>query len=216
MLKNNDFKYGLYSALCALFVVTIITNNLIYQKFISINLFYKFEISAGVLTYPLTFFIMEIITEIYGSNLAKICLKLSIYISLFIALLIFGLDHLEAASWSKLDNDTFHFVFGNYSIALFSSLLANYIAQTFDIKLYSYLRQLTEHRYYWVRGISSSIAMLADVVIINLFLSLFGIVNISKTINLIIDSYIYKLLFTILITPFFKPIISRLKLFICL
>ena len=59
----------LYYVLGALFIAALITCNLIANKFISIDLGFKvFTISAGVLPYPLTFLITDILSELYGQK----------------------------------------------------------------------------------------------------------------------------------------------------
>ena len=57
----------LYLLLAALFIAALVTCNLVANKFIAIDLGFKtFIISAGVLPYPITFLITDILSEIYG------------------------------------------------------------------------------------------------------------------------------------------------------
>ena len=59
----------IYIGLCIVFSTLIILGNLIYQKFVMLQIpFYKFELSAGAILYPLTFLITDIITELYGKK----------------------------------------------------------------------------------------------------------------------------------------------------
>ena len=54
----------LYLALAAIFIASLVAGNLIFQKFFSWDFFgiYTFEVSVGILPYPVTFLITDIIS----------------------------------------------------------------------------------------------------------------------------------------------------------
>ena len=63
MAQNRQAAERLYYILGALFITALITCNLIANKFVSIDLGFKvFVISAGVLPYPITFLITDILS----------------------------------------------------------------------------------------------------------------------------------------------------------
>ena len=69
MARNKQAAERLYYILGTLFVTALITCNLIANKFLSIDLGFKeFVISAGVLPYPITFLITDILSELYGQK----------------------------------------------------------------------------------------------------------------------------------------------------
>ena len=57
----------LYLVLGGLFLTALIACNLIANKFVSVDLGFKtFILSAGVLPYPITFLITDLLSELYG------------------------------------------------------------------------------------------------------------------------------------------------------
>ena len=65
----------IYLILAALFIASLVTSNLIFQKFfywypIDSEIFdvKLFEVSVGLLPYPITFLITDILSEIYGKK----------------------------------------------------------------------------------------------------------------------------------------------------
>ena len=75
MKKNLKLQQAnnLYFLLGGLFIASLIVCNLIANKFISVDLGFKvFIISAGVLPYPITFLITDILSEIYGRKKTNI------------------------------------------------------------------------------------------------------------------------------------------------
>ncbi len=196
----------IYIFLCAAFATLIVTGNLIYQKFVYLPIipFHTFELSVGAILYPLTFLITDLITEFYGKEKARFCIKLAISMNVLAALIISGMCQLEATNWSKIDNDAFNMVFGFYSVAFLGSIIANYVAQSADVIIYIWIKSLTKDKYLWIRNnVSTGISLLIDTTIVVVFLTIFGALPVEQMTSLIINSYLFKLFFTIFSTPLF-------------
>lgn len=195
----------LYTILCTLFTVLVVTSNLIYQKFVCLPIFslHIFELSVGAIFYPLTFLITNLITEFYGKLKAKFCIRLALTMSILVSLILMLMNRLDATSWSKIDNDIFNLVFGVYNISLIGSLIANYTAQIVDINLYSLIRKLTNNKYLFLRNLSSAVSLFIDTAIVVIFITIFDVIPYSQMTSLIFNSYSFKLLFVIVTMPLF-------------
>lgn len=196
----------IYTGLCILFCTLIIVGNLTYQKFVflPISRLYSFELSVGAILYPLTFLITDLITEFYSKEKAAFCVRFNIFINLFVVIIITLMDLLPATSWSKIDNATFHRIFGFYGIAFTSSIIACYISQTVDIFLYLWIRKLTNGKYLWIRNNgSTAISLLIDTSIVIGIMSIFDVLPINKFFSLVFTSYLWKFFFTVCSTPLF-------------
>lgn len=200
---TNGIK--LYALFCAIFCTIIITGNLIFQKFISFEIFnQKFDITVGVLFYPITFLISDLVTEFFGKKNATFIVKVSVICSIIIIIFIKIADICSSNSWSKVDNYTFHLVFGSYSFAVIISIFANYIGQVSDIYIFSYLKQLTSGKYLWLRNIISTLAGLTvDAVIISNLLFIFGLIEFEYFKTVMLGGAIYKLFATIISIPIY-------------
>ena len=142
--------------------------------------------------------------EFYGKNKANFCVRLAIAMNIIIALVIIMMDKLNATEWSKIDNITFHKVFGLYSVAFIGSIIACYIAQLIDITIYLWIRKLTDGKWLWLRNNgSTAISLFVDTFIVISFMSVFGILPMDRMWVLIINSYLFKLFFTVCSTPLF-------------
>ena len=104
----------IYTGLCVLFSVLIVLGNLTYQKFVMLPIpfVYNFELSVGVVLYPLTFLMTDLITEFYGKEKASFCVSFAIFTNVIVALVLAGMDYLPTTAWSKIDGALFHQVFG--------------------------------------------------------------------------------------------------------
>jgi len=193
----------IYTCLCVLFAVLIVTGNLIYKKFVSLPIL-SFELSVGAILYPLTFLLTDLITEFYGKEKAGFCVKLAIVMNVVVAITIMLMDNLNATSWSKVDNEVFHTVFGKYSVNFIASIIASYIAQLIDIKLYLWIRNITGGNFLWLRNNGSTIiSLLIDTSIVVSILCVFNVLPIERMLAIIISSYSFKFLFTVCSTPLF-------------
>ena len=71
------------------FLYSLITCNLIANKFVSVDLGFKvFIVSAGILPYPLTFLVTDLISELYGQKKANIVVFSGFVASMFVLLFL--------------------------------------------------------------------------------------------------------------------------------
>ena len=104
MTANNKLlAQKIYLILGALFITSLVVSNLIFQKFFywhpfDIRVFGidLFVLSVGILPYPITFLITDLISEIYGKKKANLIVIVGIFASIFSILIITVADTLPA------------------------------------------------------------------------------------------------------------------------
>ena len=80
-----NFKDRFYIILAGIFIASLVTCNLIANKFVTVNLGFKvFIVSAGILPYPLTFLVTDLISEIYGQKKANLIVFSGFVASIFV------------------------------------------------------------------------------------------------------------------------------------
>jgi len=196
----------IYTGLCVLFSSLIVLGNLTYKKFVTLQVpfIHSFELSVGAILYPLTFLLTDLIAEFYGKEKANFCVRFAILMNIVTALLLTMMDYLTATSWSQIDDAIFHQVFGSFNIAFIGSIIACYIAQGIDILLYLWIRKLTAGKYLWLRNNgSTAISLFIDTFTVLTFLTIFGVLPAERFHLLLVNSYSWKLSFTICSTPLF-------------
>ena len=204
MLKNKK-ELHLYISLSCLLCVIFVSSNLICRKFISLNIFnwLHFEVSAGVLFYPITFLLTDLITEFYGKSFARLAIKFCLLCGCAITLLIYIASKLDATPWSQVNNNLFNQVFSIYDISVAASCLSFYIAQIFDIHIFSYIKKSTKGKHLWLRNnLSSFISQLIDTILIVAILTFFSAIPNNKFLTVAISSYLFKMFAATLDTPF--------------
>ena len=86
--KKEELAKVIYFLLSGLFITSLVVSNLIFQKFfywypINLNILGNklFELSVGILPYPITFLITDLISEIYGKKRANQVVIIGIFAS---------------------------------------------------------------------------------------------------------------------------------------
>ena len=209
-LKDKLLAQRIYFLLGALFITSLVVSNLIFQKFfywypVDVEIFGSklFEISVGILPYPITFLITDLISEIYGKKRANDIVIVGIFASLFSLLIIYTASVVPATSWSGVDNTMFNTVFGNSSIAVFASMLTYLFAQFVDIQIYHFWKRLTKGKHLWLRNnFSTWFSQFVDTFTIITLLCTFGIIDWANFKGLLISGFLFKVLVAAIDTPF--------------
>jgi len=209
-LKDKLLAQRIYLLLGGLFITSLVVSNLIFQKFfywypLDIEIFGSklFEISVGILPYPITFLITDLISEIYGKKRANDVVIVGIFASLFSLLIIYTASNVPATSWSYVDNVPFTKVFGNSAIAVFASMLTYLFAQFVDIQIYHFWKRKTHGKHLWLRNnFSTWFSQFVDTFTIVFLLCTFGIIDWANFKGLLVSGFLFKVIVAALDTPF--------------
>lgn len=209
-LKDKLLAQRIYLLLGSLFITSLVVSNLIFQKFFywypfHIEIFGTklFEISVGILPYPITFLITDLISEIYGKKKANQIVIVGIFASLFSLFIVLVANAVPATNWSPVGDGLFSTVFGSTAIAVTASMLAYLCAQFIDIQIYHFWKRITKGKHLWLRNnFSTFLSQFVDTFTILTLLCSFGIIDWSKFSGLLIAGFLFKVLIAITDTPF--------------
>ena len=158
--KDREFALGLYLVLAALFVSSLVTCNLAFRKFFAWTLpglDYTFEASVGLLPYPLTFLVTDLISEVYGRKRADDVVKAGLAASLLTLAVITLAGAAPATAWSPVTDGEFDHVFGQTALAVGASMAAYLLAQFLDVRIFHFWKMRTGGRMLWLRNNFSTI-----------------------------------------------------------
>ena len=219
--SNKLWQDRIYLLLAGIFIASLISSNLIFQKFFfwtpfaflanptSGNLVswlseYTFELSVGILPYPITFLVTDIISEIYGREKANRVVMVGFISSIFIMGVVMVGDMVLATQWSPVDDSGFHRVFGLFGPAVFASMTAYITAQFIDIRIFHFWKRKTNNRHLWLRNNGSTIfSQLIDTLSVLFLLCSFGVIDWVRFYPLLLNGFLFKVLVALIDTPFF-------------
>lgn len=209
-LKDKVLAQRLYLILGLLFITSLVVSNLIFKKFFyyypfdfSIFGIKLFEISVGILPYPITFLITDLISEIYGKKKANEVVIGGIFASFFAMGIIYVANVAPATNWSPVSDNLFSTVFGSTAIAVLASMLAYLFAQFVDIQIYHFWKKLTQGKHLWLRNnCSTFLSQFIDTATVLLLLCIFGEIDWNLFGGLLLAGFLFKVIIAALDTPF--------------
>lgn len=209
-VKDKLLAQRIYLLLAALFITSLVVSNLIFQKFFYWYPFHLeifgvklFELSVGILPYPITFLITDIISEIYGKKKANQVVVIGIFASLFSLLIVLVSNAVPATPWSPVSDSMFTTVFGSTAIAVTASMMAYLFAQLIDIQIYHFWKRLTKGKHLWLRNNGSTFSsQFIDTFTILTLLCSFEIIAWDKFLGLLISGVLFKWFVALCDTPF--------------
>ena len=187
-----------------MFIAALVASNLIFQKFFYWNPlgWFRFELSVGILAYPITFLITDIISEIYGRKKANQVVIAGIFASFFSMIIILIANYTSAIDNSPVNNELFSKVFGLSPIAVLASMLAYLFAQFIDIRIFHFWKRKTKGKHLWLRNnFSTFSSQFIDTLTVLTLLCSFGVLPWSMFKTLLISGFLFKIIIAILDTP---------------
>lgn len=213
-LKDRLFAQRVYLILGALFISSLVVSNLIFQKFFHWDFFgiYTFEISVGILPYPITFLITDIISEVYGKKKANAVVTAGIFASFFSMGIVYVSSAVPATEWSPVSDPLFSKVFGATAIAVLASMMAYLFAQYIDISIFHFWKRLTKGKHLWLRNnFSTFLSQFVDTFTVLLLLCSFGKIAWELFASLLLSGFLFKVIVAALDTPFLYASVYALR-----
>ena len=202
-----EFKEKLFLFLSSIFLTSLVVGNIIgTTKFVNV---FGLIVPAGTLAYPFTFLATDLICELYGKKRAQVLVWVGFAMNFFMLGLMMLGHYLKDASGVSGATSTFESVYGFMIGNVIASMFAYLVAQSVDVKLFHFWKNLTKGKYLWVRNnLSTVVSQLVDttaILSVLYFANNLGgnIRTIADLVNLIIASYLFKFFIALFDTPLF-------------
>ncbi len=178
---------------------------------------YTMSVPVGVLAYPVTFLATDLISELFGRKKAQLVVWVGFFLNFFM-LLVMSVGHWlpntgGVSGGLPLFEGVYEFMVGN----TIASMIAYLTAQTVDVRLFHFWKNLTGGKHLWLRNNASTMfSQLVDSTAILTILYLAGnlgdnVNSVATLIILIINSYLFKFFFALFDTPLFYLGVRFLK-----
>ena len=208
------YKEKLFLFLSAIFLTALVLGNIIgTTKFVR---FYFFTVPAGVLAYPFTFLATDLICELYGKKRAQFLVIVGFTMNFFMLGLMtlghFLSDANGVSGGTSVFESVYKFMIGN----VIASMIAYLIAQTVDVNLFHFWKNLTKGKHLWLRNnLSTLISQAVDsIMVISITFGaafLAGNIAFKALLVLIGSNYLFKMTVALVDTGPFYLLVHHLK-----
>ena len=209
-----EFKDRFYLILAGIFIASLVSCNLIFQKFFTWTPFglYTFELSVGILPYPITFLVTDLISELYGKKKADQVVVSGLIASVFVMGVVLLANYVPNTSWSPVNSELFEKVFGLQGPAVFASMIAYLSAQFIDVRVFHFWKKLTKGKHLWLRNNGSTfVSQFVDTAAVLILLCSAGAIEWSRFLPLLENGFLFKIIVALVDTPIIYGVIHLLK-----
>jgi uncharacterized integral membrane protein (TIGR00697 family) len=193
-----DRKQYFFVWLTAIFVAALVTGDFIGGRFFVL---FGRTFSAGIIPFPLTFVLTDIVNEFYGTSGARRLTFVGLGAAVFVWGVIQVALRLPPSPVSPISDAVFHAAFGTAARLYVASLCAYVIGQLLDISIFRTLRRATGHRLLWLRATGSTVlSQMIDSFTVS-FVFLAGTQSLGFITSNAANNYVGKLIMAVLLTP---------------
>lgn len=229
MTTFEQKKQRLFLFLCGLFLTNAIIAEIIGVKIFSVEQLlgipplqipiggerYDFNMTAGVVNWPVVFLTSDIINEYFGKKGVKRISYLTAGFIVYMFFVVFLVTILPPAQfWMDLNNtdsagnylnmnEAFIRIFSQGLGIMIGSIVAFLLGQLLDITIFSWLRKRTGAKHIWLRATGSTMfsQMIDSFLVICIAFFIFGNWSLNQVFSVGTVNYIYKGIIAILTTP---------------
>ncbi len=199
-MRELSAAHKLYVYMGAIFVACLLLGDVIGGKTIGTPLG---PISVGMIPFPVTFLLTDIVNDFYGRRGARFLTLLGFFMALLAWVLLQVTTLLPVDGSTYFTQAEYAKVFGGSAQLFVASMAAYLIGQFLDIHVFQFWKALTESRHLWLRSTGSTILSQAiDTVTINV---IFGTVTAGWSRGYITAKigreYVIKFVVAVLLTP---------------
>lgn len=172
----------------------------------------SFNLTAGVLLWPVVFVMTDIINEYFGSRAVRFYSYLAIAMILYSFIMVFGAMKLEPAGFwimketkaGPINMDVaYNIVYGQGLWIIAGSMVAFLIGQLLDVAIFHRIKRATGEKHIWLRSTGSTlVSQLVDSFVV-LYIA-FYIGNdwpLERVLAIALMNYIYKFVIALIMTP---------------
>lgn len=222
-------RQRLFLVLCGLFLTNALIAEIVGGKIFSVEALlgilpmqlpiggqkWDFNMTAGVVNWPIVFITSDIINEYFGKKGVKRISFLTAGFIVYTFITIFISTQLPPAQfWMDINNtdsagnpfninEAFTRIFSQGLGIMIGSITAFLLGQLLDVAVFAWFRKRTGHRYIWLRATGSTLfSQLVDsFIVIGIAFYVFGNWDLSMVFAVGTVNYLYKGMVAILITP---------------
>ena len=199
-------KFRFLDTLTIVFVVVLLISNLVGPKMCQVG---PFKLSGAQLLFPIAYIFGDIFTEVYGYSASRRAIWLG-----FLAmglLSVFGAIAVAlppAPDWH--DQQAFAIVFGLVPRFAIASLVAYWAGEFTNAYTMAKLKLLTKGSKLWTRTVGSTLVGQAVDTTIVIMIAFYDAPWATKA-NIIVSSYLAKVIYEVLATPLTYAVVFGLK-----
>lgn len=205
MSKSSTWRY--YDVAVALFVASLLTANIISVKLIEIG---PIIVPAGVVIFPVSYILGDILTEVYGFRWARRAIWLGFLGNLVAVAAIWVAGLLPSpAFWQN--QGAWDTILGFTPRLLVASFVAYLVGEFANSTVLAKMKVWTQGKYLWSRTISSTLVGQGLDSLVFILIAFGGLMAPAAIMTTVVSQWLFKSVYEIVATPLTYYVVNRLK-----
>lgn len=194
--------------LMAVYAALVVIGAILAHKVV---MFGAFTVPAGIIVASSTFFVTDILSEIWGKSEAKKAVTAGL-----LSLIILVISQYIAVAWDSPDfakehAENFNAVLSTSPRIVLASILGFLVSQFLDVTIYNHLKWVNKGKKLWLRNNVSTITSMTADTLIFIPIAFVGRYPFPHVLQLMLGITCVKIIISFLDTPFFYFIIWFIK-----
>ncbi len=190
-----------------LFIGSLITANVIAVKLVLLG---GLILPAGVIVFPLSYIVGDVLTEVYGYGAARRVIWIGFLANLLFVVAALVAGRLPAPGFWE-HQAAYDTILGFSRRLLAASFVAYLVGEFANSYILARLKVLTRGRWLWTRTISSTLVGQGLDTATFVTLAFLGTMPGSALLNTIVTAWLFKTLYEVVATPLTYVIVNGLK-----
>jgi queuosine precursor transporter len=205
---NTVHQFRSYDIVMAAFVAILLLSNIIGAS--KLSTIGGMTFGAGVLFFPISYVLGDVLTEVYGYARARRCIWVGTFALLFMAFMAFVVVQMPPAQgWPN--QPAYEAVFADLWRLALASITAFWVGEFVNSFILAKMKVLTKGRYLWTRTIGSTVFGQAVDSLIFYPLAFYGTWSNQQIATVMLSNWMFKVLWEIILTPVTYVIVGTLK-----
>ena len=205
--NNNNNNSNTFMLLTVIYITCILVANILAAKIINI---FGISLASGILVFPITYIIGDVLTEVYGYKKAKQVILYGFLCNLIMVVTFYIAMKLPyPAYWAN--QEAFEIILGNTPRILLASFIGYLVGGFSNSFIMDYIKNNSKIKYLWFRTILSTLVGEALDTTIFVLIGFLGTMNNSAVFMMLLYQLITKVLYEVLFTPVLYIIINKIK-----
>ena len=203
-INLDKYNSNVFLYLSVVFIVCLLLSNILAAKLLKIG---PYSVTSGVIIFPISYIINDILAEVYGYNKAKKVIIMGFLMSLFMSLIFLLAISLPVPDWFK-NADAFKTILGSTPRIALAGFLAYLCGSLANAKV---LVKMKNHSKFGARAILSTLVGESIDSLIFVTVSFIGVLTTKQLLEMIILQISIKTIYEIICLPITAIVVNKVK-----
>ena len=182
----------------------------------------SFNLTCGVLLWPLEFVMTDIVNEYYGPKAVRRISYIAVALISYAFLMFYAAIHIPPADFwigTKTDSnipnmqDAFNGIFGQGMWIILGSLVAFLVSQIVDVTIFHRIKAVTGEKWVWLRATGSTVVsqLVDSFVVLYIAFRLGNNWSWQQVLAICLVNYAYKFTMAVVLTPLIYLVEKRIE-----